>query len=95
MALLLLKNDNIKIKAPKESKMRTIATKAGSSMQFGCRVGDCGTCLATIEEGMQFLNPLTEKEIKLLEIMGSTNAKERLLCQVTVISDEGEIVIKF
>jgi len=95
MCTLFIKNDNIKVKVPKDSKLRTIATKTGSSMQFGCRVGDCGTCLATVEQGIEYLNPKTQKEITLLEIMGSTNKNERLLCQATIISDEGEVTIWF
>lgn len=95
MAKLTIKNDNIVVQVPKNTSMRKVATKTGSSMHFGCRVGDCGTCIATIDSGMEYLSAKSDKEIKMMEILGVHEENQRLLCQVDVISDEGEVVLWF
>lgn len=95
MATVVLTNDNIKVKAPAGTSLRTIATKTGASMEFGCRVGDCTTCVARIESGMDHLSAKNEKEVKALEMFGSKVDDLRLMCQCTVNDEEGEIVISY
>lgn len=95
MAVVCIKNDNLKIKVPKGTTMRKLALKSGASMEFGCRVGDCGTCVAHVQEGMEYLNQKSEKEILVLSQIGQNFAEIRLMCQVEVICDEGEIVISY
>lgn len=93
MATVLIKRDNIKVKAPAGTTMRKIAIKTGSSLEFGCRVGDCGSCVVTVEAGGEFLSPLNDKEKHMLEIIQEDPTTHRLMCQVTVISDDGDVVI--
>ncbi|MGD9969584.1 MAG: 2Fe-2S iron-sulfur cluster-binding protein [Sulfuricurvum sp.] len=95
MAVLFLKNDNLKLKVPKGTTMRSAALKSGASMQFGCRVGDCGTCCARIVEGMEYLSPVNPKESALLAMTGFDGNEVRFMCQCLVESDEGEIVIEY
>lgn len=93
MATVILSNDNIKVKVPIGMTLREVAQKTGASMEFGCRVGDCATCIANVVEGMQYLNEMNQKEIKALEMLNMDSGKLRLMCQCRVVSEEGEIVI--
>ncbi|MEN8727773.1 MAG: 2Fe-2S iron-sulfur cluster binding domain-containing protein [Sulfurovum sp.] len=95
MSTVVLSNDNIKVKVPAEMTLREIAQKTGASMEFGCRVGDCATCIAYVDEGMQYLSEINQKEIKALEMLNVDSSKIRLMCQCRVVSDEGEIVISY
>ncbi len=95
MVTVFLKNDNMKVKAPIGTSLRTIAQKSGASMEFGCRVGDCGTCIAHVTSGMDKLNSKSEKEMHLLEMLGGNVAQLRLMCQCEVRCEEGEIEISY
>ena len=99
MATVLLKTDNIKVVAPSGTTLRKIATASGASMEFGCRVGDCATCVAHVESGMELLNPKNEKEERALAmiegILEEHPEQLRLMCQCTVAADDGEIVIAY
>ncbi|HHD77309.1 MAG TPA: 2Fe-2S iron-sulfur cluster binding domain-containing protein [Campylobacteraceae bacterium] len=95
MALVLLKDDQISVKASVGTTMRKVAQATGASMEFGCRVGDCATCVATVERGMEYLSPLTEKERKAMSLIENADEKMRLMCQCSVISEEGEIEISY
>lgn len=95
MVTVYLVNDNIRAKVPSGATMRQVATKTGSSMEFGCRVGDCGTCVAHVEKGMDLLSVPNEKERKLIEIIGGDLAMQRLMCQAKVEGEKGEIIIKY
>lgn len=95
MVSVFLKNDNIKVNVQKGKTLRQIATKTGASMEFGCRVGDCLTCVAHVKSGMIYLSEKTQKELKALEIIGGDVSEMRLMCQCSVRCDEGEIVISY
>jgi len=95
MATVALTNDNIKVKVPAGMTLRQIAQKTGASMEFGCRVGDCGTCIATVESGMEYLSQINQKEIKALEMLDIKSDAIRLMCQCSVESEEGDIVISY
>ncbi|MCW8820955.1 MAG: (2Fe-2S)-binding protein [Sulfurovum sp.] len=95
MATVILSNDNIKVKVPIGMTLREVAQKTGASMEFGCRVGDCTTCIAYVDEGMQYLNEINQKEIKALEMLNMDSGQLRLMCQCHVVSEEGEIVISY
>jgi len=95
MAVVYLKDDNIKVSVSNGKTIRQIAQRVGASMEFGCRVGDCATCVATVKEGMQYLSPKNEKEIKALEMLDGDTTNLRLMCQCSVQSGEGEIIISY
>lgn len=95
MATVILRNDNIKVNVPAGMSLRQIALKTGASMEFGCRVGDCTTCIATVETGMEYLNERNNKEIMAFELLDMKSGSIRLMCQCNVEKDEGEIVISY
>jgi len=95
VATLYLKDDNIKVKVQPGMTLRQVAMKVGASMEFGCRVGDCGTCIARVVQGMAFLNQITSKESAVFKMLDQTLEDNRLMCQTVVESQEGEIVISY
>lgn len=95
MVSILLQDDQIKVKVPSGTTMREIARRTGASMEFGCRVGDCTTCFAKVESGMALLSEINEKELKAVQMLGSDNKQLRLMCQCSVIGEEGEVVISY
>ena len=95
MASVYLKDDNIKVKVSPGMTLRQVAKKTGASMEFGCRVGDCGTCIATVEQGNECLNGVNQKEIDMFKMLDQPIGDRRLMCQCTVEAVEGEIVISY
>lgn len=95
MATVVLLDDNIKVKAPEGTSIRKVALRSGASMEFGCRVGDCSTCVAYVESGMEYLNEKSEKEYKVLQMFGEDTSGLRLMCQCEVNTMEGEVVISY
>jgi ferredoxin len=95
MATVILLDDNIKVKASIGTTLRKIADKTGASMEFGCRVGDCTTCVAHVKSGMDFMNQKNEKEERALAMLDTDITDLRLMCQCQILSDEGEIVIAY
>lgn len=96
MVSLFLKEDNIKANVPSGKSFREVARKTGASMEFGCRVGDCSTCIAKVLKGNHLLNKINEKEILALTAIGATQEENlRLMCQCSVEAEEGEIEISY
>ena len=95
MVNIFLKDDNIKVKVSKGKTLREIAIKTGASMEFGCRVGDCLTCVAHVTSGMDLLNEINKKENKAFEILNDSSTDLRLMCQCSIEGDEGEITISY
>ena len=95
MPSIYLKDDNIRVTVPSGMDLRKVAMKTGASMEFGCRVGDCGTCIAVVEEGMESLNQVNHKELNILQMLDKKSDALRLMCQCIVENDEGEIVISY
>ncbi len=46
---------------------------------FGCRAGQCGTCMITIEEGMENLEPKNYREVEM-----GLGDNQRLACQAKI-----------
>lgn len=95
MATVILRNDNLQVKVPNGMSLRQVAVKTGASMEFGCRVGDCGTCIASVDKGLEYLSEINQKEIKVFQMLNIKTDSIRLMCQCSVVSDEGEIVISY
>jgi ferredoxin len=95
VATVYLKDDNLKVKVKPGMNLRQVAMKTGASMEFGCRVGDCGTCIAKVDEGMEFLNEVSPKEKAVFSMLDQDIGDKRLMCQTVVEDQEGEIVISY
>ena len=75
MAIIRFEDEEREI--PDGSPILTVCEEMG--MAFGCQDGECGTCLSTIVEGSENLEPLNEKE----EDYGLADG-ERLACQCVI-----------
>ena len=93
MATVIFKEERIRVSVPAGMTMRDVALKCGSSIPFGCRVGDCATCVVHVESGMIYLSDKNDKELKVLEMLGGDVSELRLICQCRVRCEQGEIVI--
>lgn len=95
MVRVFLKEDNIIANVPAGKSLREVARKSGASMEFGCRVGDCATCVAKLVKGNELLNPINDKELLALSVIDEEDKTLRLMCQCRVEADEGEIEISY
>lgn len=75
MAIIQFEDEEREI--PDGSAILLVCEEMG--MAFGCHDGQCGTCLSTIIEGSENLEPLNEKE----KDYGLADG-ERLACQCIV-----------
>lgn len=83
MATIFFAEDGIEVEVADGTKLQDAIDEAGASVMFGCREGNCATCMVTINEGMEFLNkPTEEEEMSLMpdELEDSI----RLACQCKV-----------
>ncbi len=81
---IIFKNNNdqfIEIKEETSLLRASIRHKAG--MPFKCGGGMCGTCICTIDEGMEHTNKLTKKELNILN-EDQIKSSKRLACQTIV-----------
>ncbi|MBN2965436.1 (2Fe-2S)-binding protein [Sulfurospirillum sp. T05] len=92
-------NDFLAINVEPGKTIQDIVEASGSALPFGCRDGECGTCAVSIEQGMEYLSPVTPKEVKVVkEVLvgtGFTTEKIRLSCQMKVDKPNGLIRIKY
>ena len=79
---------NVSVNVPAGTRVIEVSEKVGAGIIYGCREGDCGTCLMKIEDGPENLSEPTALEDKVLkENMAGKNM--RLACQAQIIG-EGE-----
>ncbi len=88
-------NDFLAINVKPGKTIQDIVEASGSALPFGCRDGECGTCVIMIESGMEFLSPINDKEKAVLKTVGEASAKARLACQMKVVEPNGMVRIKY
>ena len=90
-------NDFLAINVKPGSTIQDVVEASGSALPFVCRDGECGTCLVSIEQGMEFISEINEKEKKVIAEAGAgTNTeKSRLSCQMKIVKPNGVIRIKY
>ncbi|ADR33967.1 ferredoxin [Sulfuricurvum kujiense DSM 16994] len=88
-------NDFLAINVIPGKTIQDIVEASGSALPFGCRDGECGTCVVMIESGMEYMSPVTDKEKAVLKTLNESNPKARLACQMKVIAPNGLVRIKY
>ena len=88
-------NDFLAINVKPGKTIQDIVEASGSALPFGCRDGECGTCVVLIESGMDFLSPMTDKEKAVMKTIGETSPKARLACQMKIVEPNGQVRIKY
>lgn len=85
-ANLTFKDIGITVKVPIGVRVIEISEKVGSGIIYGCREGDCGTCLMKVEEGWENLSTPSVVEEKVLR-ENAAGRHYRLACQAQVLGD--------
>jgi ferredoxin len=90
-------NDFLAINVKEGATIQDIVEASGSALPFGCRDGECGTCVVEVESGMDFLSELTDKEVKVLKEVcsGTCTANSRLSCQMKISKPNGVVRLKY
>jgi ferredoxin len=88
-------NDFLAINVKPGKTIQDIVEASGSALPFGCRDGECGTCIVMIESGMEFLSDVTDKEKAVMKMLNESNPKARLSCQMKIVQPNGLIRLKY
>jgi len=82
---------NITVSVPAGTRVIEVSEKVGAGITYGCREGDCGTCIMKVTDGYQNLSEPSVLEDKILRenMAGKHN---RLACQAQVL--DGNISVK-
>ncbi len=83
MATIFFAGDGIEREVADGTKLQDAIDDAGASIMFGCREGNCATCMITVKEGMEHLNPPTQEEEMTL-MPDELEDSIRLACQCTI-----------
>ncbi|MBI3759729.1 MAG: 2Fe-2S iron-sulfur cluster binding domain-containing protein [Deltaproteobacteria bacterium] len=90
-ANVTFENIGITITVPAGTRLIEISEKVGAGITYGCREGECGTCMMRIVSGMENMSERSVLEDKVLqENMAGRN--NRLACQAQVLG--GDIVVR-
>ncbi len=90
-AILTFSDIDLTVRVPAGSRIIEISERVGSGVPYGCREGDCGTCIVRVEEGWRNLSEPSVLERKILKD-NTAGRHERLACQAQVL--EGEIKVR-
>ncbi len=82
---------NVTVTAPAGTRVIEISEKVGSAITYGCREGECGTCIMKVTDGWDNLSEASVLEDKILRenMAGKHN---RLACQAQVLG--GDVAVK-
>jgi len=88
-------NDFLAINVKPGKTIQDIVEASGSALPFGCRDGECGTCVVFVESGMDFLSEMTDKEKAVMKTIGESSPKARLACQMKIAQPNGLVRLKY
>ena len=86
-ATITFEDINVTVTVPAGTRVIEISEKVGSGITYGCREGDCGTCMMKVSEGWNNLSEPSVLENKILSdnFAGKHN---RFACQAQVLGGE-------
>lgn len=80
----------ITVNIPAGTRIIEVSEKVGSGIIYGCREGDCGTCMTHVESGVENLSEPSVLESKVLkENLAGRN--DRLACQCQILGGEVKV----
>jgi len=85
-ARLTFKDIDVTVTVPVGVRVIEISDKIGSGIVYGCREGDCGTCLMKVDDGWDNLSSKSVIEDKVLR-ENAAGRHHRLACQAQVLGD--------
>jgi len=82
---------NVTVSVPAGTRVIEVSEKVGAGITYGCREGDCGTCIMKVTDGWDNLSEPSVLEDKILRenMAGKHN---RLACQAQVL--DGNLSVK-
>ena len=95
MTRVEIANDFLAINIKPGTTIQDVIEAAGSGLPFGCRDGECGTCIVEVLQGMDYLSPKNEKEEKVLSAFPDASENARLACQMKVEKANGTVRLKY
>ncbi|MCR8547473.1 (2Fe-2S)-binding protein [Salipiger sp. P9] len=75
---------DLTVTVPAGTRIIEISEKIGAGITYGCREGDCGTCLTQVIEGADFLSEPSALERRVLK-ENLAGHDIRLACQCQVL----------
>ncbi len=86
-AQVVFEDIGVTVTVPAGTRLIEVSEKVGAGINYGCREGECGTCMMKITAGMEHLSVPSVLEDQVLKenYAGSAN---RLACQAQVLSGE-------
>jgi len=90
-ANVTFENLGITVSVPAGTRLIEISEKVGASITYGCREGECGTCIMKIKSGMEHMSQRSVLEDTVLQ-ENMAGRSDRLACQAQVLG--GDIVVK-
>lgn len=90
-ATITFEDINVTVTVPAGTRVIEISEKVGSGITYGCREGDCGTCMMKVTSGSENLAEPSVLEDKILRenLAGKQN---RLACQAQILG--GSIAVR-
>ncbi len=85
-AKITFKDIDTTVHAPVGVRVIEISEKVNSGIVYGCREGDCGTCMMKVEDGWENLSSPSVIEDKILR-ENAAGRHNRLACQAQVLGD--------
>lgn len=85
-AKVTFKDIDVTVYVPVGTRIIEVSEKIGASLIYGCREGDCGTCLMKVDEGWDHLTVPSVVEEKILK-ENLAGEHSRLACQAQVLGD--------
>ncbi|WP_095590453.1 2Fe-2S iron-sulfur cluster-binding protein [Actibacterium ureilyticum] len=90
-AKLTFADVSLTVNVPAGTRIIEISEKIGAGITYGCREGECGTCLTRIVSGAENLTEPSALEQRVLkENLAARN--DRLACQCQVLG--GEVTVR-
>lgn len=90
-AQLTFADINVTLTVPAGTRVIEISDKVNSGIIYGCREGDCGTCLMKVVSGIENLTEPSTLENKILK-EHFAGRDFRLACQAQILG--GDVVVK-
>lgn len=90
MATIIFADEGRSIEVPDGSRLQDAIDQAEADIPFGCREGDCATCIIEVLEGMDQLGPPNGNEAVTL-MDDELERGLRLACQCRVSSGSVKI----
>jgi ferredoxin len=79
------------VSVPTGTRIIEISEREGSGIVYGCKEGDCGTCIMDVVEGWENLSQPSIVEDRILR-ENAAGRHQRLACQAQVLG--GKVVVK-